>query len=47
MEVIQQAKLDSLINPYTRSWNYNTINYYFDHGIVQRILRTPLINMEG
>ena len=44
VEVIQQAKLDSLINPDTRSWNYNAINYYFDHGIVHRILRTPLFN---
>lgn len=42
-EVIQQARVHSLIDHNNHSWNFPVINYYFDQVTVQEILNTPLI----
>jgi len=43
-DVVQQSRVHFLIDHESNSWNHNVINYYFDVGTVQEILKTPLFH---
>jgi hypothetical protein len=44
-EVIQHAKIHSLIDHNLRCWNQDVIYCYFDDGTAQQILKTPLFEL--
>jgi len=43
-EVIEQARIHSLIDHESNTWNHQLISYYFDDAVVQDILKTPLFS---
>jgi len=43
-EVIQHARIHSLVDHESNSWNHQLISYYFDDVVVDDILKTPLFS---